>query len=151
LRARDWNCARKRADLAAVDNNSLGEWSAAYRLVPDCLAVRRFVSTDECIAHAKFSVELDDEDKPILYTNDGNGKIVYTTNLTDINRWDVMLYDVAVTRFAHELAKALARDMKLATTLWQLYVAKMEEVSGVDEAEGGVEQTFDKTLVTVRY
>src|ERR1043166_7447863 len=64
LRAVDWNCARRRKQLTLINeadgtNDSLGEWTKAYRLPGEVLAVRRFVSTDNCIKHAKFSRELD--------------------------------------------------------------------------------------------
>src|ERR1043166_7135399 len=131
LRAADWNCARRRKALASVNaadgtNDSLGEWSKAYRLPPDCLAVRRFVSTERCIKYAKFSVEIDDEDKRVLYTNDGNSKIVYTGDLLDCNRWDSLLIEACMTALAIEFALAISRDTKAAMEMMKLYQGKIE-------------------------
>lgn len=151
----DWNCARKRKQLVKIgtgstDNGSLGEWNYAYRLPPDCLVVRRFVSSSWDFCHAKFSVEIDSQDKRILYTNHGNDKIVYTCNMTDVNRWSATLYDACGTRLSVEFATAIARDSKLAMTQMEKYLKKIELASGVDEAEGGIEVEMGRDLVSVR-
>ena len=151
LRTRDWNCARKRATLDALDPNlSLGEWTLAYRLPPDCLAVRRFVSEFDDIKRAKFSVESDPDDKRILFTRHGNNKIVYTANLLDVNRWDPLLFDACATRLAIQFAITIPRDLKFMQALQGVYQAKIEETTGVDEAEGGIDVVYDRTLVNVR-
>lgn len=155
LRAHDWNCARTRKVLTLVgavdDNGSLGEWKYAYRIPPDCLAVRRFVSNVTEIRYAKFSVEIDSEDKRILYTTNGNDKIVYTKDLLDVNRWDALLADACVTRLAGEFAMAIPHDLKLAAGLWEAYEKKKLEAEGVDDAESGVESVYGDDLVSVRW
>lgn len=151
LRTRDWNCARKRAELVEVPGDpSLGEWSQAYRLPVDCVAMRRFVSTYDDVKHAKFSVENDAEDKKILFTDCGTNKIVYTADLTDVNRWDPLLFDACATRLAIQFAITFARDLDFLTTLWKVYANKIEEAAGVDDSEGGIEDVYAKDLVTVR-
>jgi len=155
LRAHDWNCARTRKALTLVgavdDNDSLGEWSYAYRLPADCLAVRRFVSDDSCVKYAKFSVEIDSEDKRILYTNYGNDKIVYTRDLMDVNRWDSLLCDACSTRLAVEFATAIPRDIKMSLGIMEIYEKKILQAQGVDEAECGIESVYSGDLVSVRW
>lgn len=152
LRVRDWNCARKRRELDALDAGlSLGEWSLAYRLPPDCVAVRRFVSTCPETAHAPFSVERDPDDKPILFTNCGNNKIVYTALIDDVNRWDPLLFDACASRLAVQFAITLNKDLKFLQSCWQAYQMKIEEAAGVDEAESGVERVIRSDFVGVRF
>lgn len=151
LRTRDWNCARKRAIVDVLDASlSLGEWTQAFRLPPDCLAMRRFVSDFKHVKYAKFSVESDPDDKRILFTTHGNNKIVYTANLLDVNRWDSLLFDACATRLAIQFAITIPRDLKFMQALQSVYQAKIEETTGVDEAEGGIEVFYDSTLVDVR-
>lgn len=146
LRGRDWNCARKREVLIAVDNPAVGEWSYAYRLPTDCLAMRRFSSNIRCVAFAPYSVE-----GRILLTNNTPVKIVYTAEVTNPNLWDTLLFDACATRLAAELAGPIVRDFGMAKGFWEEYMAKIDEATGVDEAEGGIEKVWSDTLVQVRY
>lgn len=150
LRARDWNAARARATLAAVTNDS-SEWAYAFRLPADCLAMRRFDSEYDYIKHAKFSVEIDAEDKPVLYTDSGTSKIVYTKNLTDVNRWDALLFHTGAVRLAYYLAGPVVRDHKLLQVKLQELQAAFDEGVGVDETEGGTEDVYSADLVNVRF
>lgn len=150
LRAHDWNCARRRAELATVTNASLGEWSYAYRLPPDCLAVRRFVSDIPEVAFAKFSVELDSENKHVLYTNYGVNKLVFTGELFDVNRWDALCFDAGATRLAIDFASVFPRDAKWVQLMWETYRGKIEEAQGVNETEGGLERVYSNSIANVR-
>lgn len=150
LRAHDWNCARRRRELNATTNDSLGEWTYAFRLPDDCLAVRRFVSPYEATAYATYSVELDSQDKRILYTDCGVAKVVYTAEFTDVNRWDALLFDAAVTRLAIEFAAVFPRDSKWVQMNWELYQKKIDEAAGVNETEGGLERVYSDSIASVR-
>lgn len=151
LRVRDWNAVRGRAELAEVTNTSLGEWSKAYRLPTDCLCMRRFVSVWRDIKFARYSVEIDDDDKRTLFTTDGTNKIVYTRNITDVNRWDSLLFNACALRVAWYLAGPIVRDFKLQQGMLQSLAAQFEEACGVDEGEGGLDNPYDRTLLTVRF
>lgn len=151
LRINDWNCARRRIALNLLtDDFSLGEWFFSYRLPTDCLAVRRFVGLNEEERSQKFSVEQDQDGKPLLLTNVDQAKIVYTHNLTDVNRFDALLFDACATRLAIQFAISFPRDLKFLTSLWEVYKSKVEEAVGADEAEGGIESSYAYDMVTVR-
>lgn len=150
LRAQDWNCARRRAELATVTNESQGEWDYAYGLPADNLAVRRFASSIPAIAFAKFSVELTGEDKPILYTNEISAKIVYTKDLLDVNRWDALLFDAGAARLAIDFAAVFSRDETTVKNMHELYQMKLDEAAGVNAAEGGVERVYSKSILDAR-
>lgn len=153
LRVRNWGFARRRKQLDALDPAlSLGQWTQAYRLPPDCVAVRHFISAinNPQEMHAERSVEIDAEDKRILFTSDGTDKIVYTTYLLDVNRWDALAYDCCATRLAAEFATIMLRDFKLAAGFWEKYKEKLDEADGVDKAESGIQSIYDSTLVDVR-
>lgn len=151
LRTRDWNCARRRAALDLLPTDlSFGEWGFSYSLPANCLAVRRFVGLTEEDRGQRFSVEQDDNGKPILLTNVDNAAIVYTFNLTDVNRWDSLLFDACATRLAIQFAISFARDLKFLTSLWEVYKAKLEEAMGVDESEGGIEKVSSREIINVR-
>lgn len=153
LRARDWNCVRARATLPALDAHalSLGEWSAAYRVPPDLLCMRRFVSTSNYIKFAAYSIEIDEDGKRVLYTNLGSDKIVYTRNVTDVNRWDSLLFGAAALKLAMFLTGPIVRDFKMAQAMMAHLAVQFEEAIGVDEGEGRLDQVYDSTLVSVRY
>lgn len=152
LRTRDWNCARRRAALNLLTEDiSLGEWAFNYRLPAGCLAARRFVGTEDSDKTAKFSVEQDQDGKPVLLTNVSNARLVYTHNLLDVNRWDTLLADACATRLAIEFATSFARDLKFMETMWKKYQSKIEEATGVDESEGGIESAYNDDMVAVRF
>lgn len=152
LRARDWNCARGRVELNALDSSlSLGEWSQAYRLPDDFLCMRRFISTDPQIQFAAYNVEIDENDKRILFTNCGTNKVVYTRHVTDVNRWDSLLFGTCALKLAWYLAGPIVRDFKAQQAAMQSLAMQFEEAIGVNEAEGGHDRVYDDTLVSVRF
>ena len=150
LRARDWNCARRRAALAEVTNESLGEWAYAYRTPADCLAVRRFVG-ERTGCRSPFAWEIDSASKRILYCNVQNAKIVYTANITDVNRWDKLLFNACGAMLAARLAGAWGRDTKLAEKFMGDAFREFDEAYGVDEGESGNEQESSTLFTDVRY
>jgi len=152
LRARDWNCARARATLAALDASiSLGEWSQAYRLPADFLCMRRFISTCPDIQFAAYNVEIDADDKRVLFTNCGTNTVVYTRNVLDVNRWDSNLFGATAAKLALYLAAPIVRDFKVVQGIMADLQVKFEEAIGVNEAEGGHDRVYDDTLVSVRF
>ena len=152
LRANDWNCARRRRPLAlrAGADLSLGEWAYTYEVPSDCLAVRRFAGLSDEAKFASFSVEKDENWTPILFTNVENAAIVYTGNMTDVNRFDSMLFDACATRLGIEFCIAFPRELKFMEALWQQYKNKIEEAVGADEAEGGIEKAYERDMGNVR-
>jgi hypothetical protein len=153
MRKRDWNCVRGRKQLASLDARalSLGEWSFAYRLPADFLCMRSFISWNEDVKFAAYRVEIDDDDKRVLFTDCGNDKIVYTRNITDVNRWDSLMFKACCYKLAEDLAAPIVRDIKMQQWYAQRYAAEFEEAIGVNEGEGGHDQVYDDTLVSVRY
>lgn len=149
LRLRDWNCARRRAQMEISTSDGLGEYEKAYFLPIDCVAVRRFIGTNDADKYARFSIEVDGDGRRILFTDDGTDKIVYTASV-NIGLWDGLLVAAGIEYLAHEFAIAFGRDFRVASAIWEKYERKIDEASGVDESEGGVEHFYDKTLVTVR-
>lgn len=149
LRARDWNSVRGRATLNAVDNET-SEWVYAFRLPVDCLCVRRFDSDIEYIKHAAFSVEIDAENKRILYTTNGTNKIVYTRNITDVTLWNNLLFGTCAVRLAYYLAGPIVRDHKLLQVKLRELREAYDEAVGVDESEGQFEYVLSRDLVNVR-
>ena len=152
LRAADWNCARRRRVLAlrAGPDLSLGEWSYTYEVPTDCLAVRRYIGIHDETKFAPFSVEKDENFTPILFSNIEQAAIVYTADMTDVNRFDSMLFDACATRLGIEFCIAFPRELKFMTALWEVYQKKIEEAMGADEAEGGIEKAYERDMVNVR-
>jgi hypothetical protein len=150
LRARDWNCARRRKALAAATNESLGEWINAYRIPSDCLAVRRLISFLAPGSRHRFSVESDSQGKPILYCSIANAGIVYTANITDVNRWDRLLFNAASAMLAAKLASSFSRDIKLAEKFMADAFREFDEAVGVDEGEGMRESEISTSFLDVR-
>lgn len=150
LRAHDWNCARRRRALVAVTNDSLEEWAYAYRVPVDCLAVRRFVGSDDFTRGASFAVELGNDDESILYCNVVDAKIVYTAEFTNVGGWDSLLYDACSARLALEFAATFAREIRWIEAMWKLWIQKTDEAVGVNSSEGGDERLYSNALAEVR-
>lgn len=154
LRARDWNCARRRATLAAITNESLGEWAFAYATPTDCLAVRRFVIDGLMTCPnppQRFSWEMNSQGKRILYCNHSPASIVYTFKNNNPERWDGLLQRAFVGLLASELACSFAKDVKLGDAFAAKAFREFDEAVGVDEAEGEREIETSELFVNVRY
>ncbi len=152
LRQRDWNSARGRAIPALLPTDrSFGEWAYSYRLPSDFLCMRRFISLVPFIANSPYSVEIDNENKKTLLCNIVNAVIVYTRDITDVNRWDDLLFNACVTRLAWHLTGPMVRDFKMQAGFFQSLEAEFAEAIGVDEAEGPLEVQTDSTLIDVRF
>lgn len=153
LRARDWNCVRGRKQLASLDARalSLGEWSFAYRLPDDFLCMRSFITWNPETKFAAYRVEIDDGDKRVLFTDCGTDKVVYTRNVTDVNRWDSLLFGACALKLAVYLTGPIIRDFKMAQGMMAHFAVQFEEAIGANEGEGGHDQPYDGTLVSVRY
>src|SRR6266511_2763865 len=114
LRARDWNSVRGRAALTLLPTDrSFGEWAYSYRLPTDFLCFRRFISTYVFVKNSGYSVEIDIENKKTLLCNVQNAVMVYTRNITDVNRWDPLLFNACVTRLAWHFTGPMVRDFKM--------------------------------------
>jgi hypothetical protein len=113
--------------------------------------MRRFDSDVEETRHAKFSVEIGSDDKAILYTNLGISRIVYTKNITDVNRWDSLLFETCATRLAWYLTGPIVRDHNLIKVKMDELQVAFDEAVGVNEAEGGINEYYSRDLVTVRW
>lgn len=151
LRGRDWNSVRGRAALALLTTDeSLGEWSFSYRLPDDCLCMRRFISTVNCVKGERYSVEIDGQGKRAIYCNVKDAKIVYTRNVTNVEVWDALLFDTGATRLAWHLVGPIVRDFKMAQLFLQKLADAFEQAIGVDEAEGNIEILTNSPLVDVR-
>jgi hypothetical protein len=152
LRAHDWNSVRGRIEpnLLPTDR-SFGEWGYSYRLPTDFLCFRRFISQDPKDAYAPYSIEIDSENKPTLLTDIPSAKIIYTRNITDFNRWDVLLQMAAVCKLALHLVGPIVRDTKMQQYWYQAMEAGFTTACGVDEAEGGMEIATDSNLIDVRF
>ena len=100
---------------------------------------------------AKYNVEIDADNKPILFTNDGTNKVVYTRNVTDVNRWDSLLFGACAAKLAMYLCGPIVRDTKMQQAAMALAKDAFEEAIGVNEGEGGHDRVYDDTLVSVRF
>jgi hypothetical protein len=136
--------------VLTTNNESLGEWAYSYRTPSDCLAVRRFVGEHRCGPFNRFSWESDTEGKRVLYCDIADAKIVYTGNLTDVNRWDSLLINACVGMLGERLAASFAKDMKMAMAFASAALQKFDDAVGVDEAEGQREIEVSTGFVDVR-
>jgi len=151
LRARDWECARRRAALVTTTiNESLGEWAYSYRTPPDCLAVRRLVCFPYTNNRHVFSWEIDSGNKRVLYCNMAEAAIVYTGNVLDVNRWDRLLFNATAALLASRLAGSFGKDIRLAEKFLSDAYREFDEAVGVDEGEGNREIEVSTTFIDVR-
>ena len=151
LRMRDWNCARRRATLSLTTNNeSLGEWTYSYRTPADCLAVRRLICFPYTNQRHVFSWEVDSEGKRVLYCHLENAAIIYQANITDVNRWDRLLFNACAALLASRLAASFGKDVKMAEKFLMDAYREFDEAVGVDEGEGNREIEVSTDFIDVR-
>jgi hypothetical protein len=152
LRARDWNCVRGRAALASLTTDkSMGEWQYSYRLPNDCLCVRRFVGDTNFTRGRSFSVEVDNDNKRVIFCDVAQAQIVYTRNITNPELWDSQLFNTVACRLAWHLTGPIVRDYKLADMFLQKFQLAFEEAIASDEGEGNIEILTNSPLVDVRF
>lgn len=132
LRSYDWNFAAQRASLpAAADAPAFG-YAAAFPLPADCLLVRA--------VHNPGTIAWEVEQRRILTNARAPLLVCYTARVTNPSAFDVLFTDALVTRLAADLAVQLSESQSRATSLYQLFQAKLSDARRRDADEGATQR-----------
>jgi len=128
LRSYDWNFATRRASLPASADKPAFGYAAAFPLPADCLLVRA--------VHNAGNVPWEVEQRAILASAPAPLLVSYTARVTNPATFDVLFTDALVTRLAADLAVQLSDSQSRATSLYQLFQAKLADARRRDADEG---------------
>ena len=150
LEYHDWNCARKRAELAAQATAPIFGYGYSYVLPSNYLKVRRINGSETVIYKVEGQALLTDEVSPIF--------LEYTGFEIDPNQWSPSVYQCMSLFLQAKLAVPLKSDSKLARDLRdELFGSPargipsfLQEAASMDGIEGSQEAQTTPDLILVR-
>lgn len=128
LRDHPWNCATKRASLAALATAPVWGYARQFQLPTDCLRVLG----PENPNREPWKVE----GRKILTDLAAPLNILYIAQVTDPNEFDALFREALSARLAMEWAEPVSGNTTLQAQMAQLYAAKLRDARGVDGQEG---------------
>ena len=88
LREFPWAFSRRFADLGLVEEDPTDEWAYSYRYPSDALMIRRFLSERNETRQTRIPhVILGDDTGGLLYTDEEDAAIEYTSRITDTQKF----------------------------------------------------------------
>lgn len=103
-RAAEWNCLKRRANLAQNTTGPEFGWTYSYPLPAGCL---RVVKLNGLEGHPDDDFEVEGRD---LLTDADTAKIEYIFSETDTNKWDALFTNAVVVLLAARIATAFRQD-----------------------------------------
>lgn len=142
LREHFWNFATKRENLTAASVAPTFGWTYAYDVPQDWVRSKQLGDRVDC--QPRWEME-----GYTLVTNETTAPLIYIASIPDPALWDVMFYDAYSTHLASKIAMPMTKDVKFASGLYQLYLSKLPNATGVDGQETGVtqRQTVDDLII----
>ncbi|WP_448207287.1 hypothetical protein [Azospirillum sp. sgz302134] len=140
LRAYPWNCATRRAHLAALSPPPPFGFDQRYRLPDDCLTVRAIWGAPD----APWQIE----GRELLTNVAAPLPIVYTARLDDESLFDPSLAAAVAARLAWDMASTLIDSQTAMDALEARYRRTLQEARQTDAAEGQLPQPDDATSLS---
>ena len=134
LRLHDWNCARERAELAALSETPPMEWSYYYQLPVGCLAVRAVQDSGGAEGYAW------EREGSRIVTNEEEIFLVYTKVPVV---FDSTLRSAIAARLAWYMAYRLTQSRALQKEALNQFGMIMAGSVGADAVEGLKDITMD--------
>lgn len=145
LRAFSWNFAIERQGLALLAEAPLFEFDHAYQLPTDPFCLRVLTLEDALGTTIKWKVE-----GRKLLTNLDSVKIKYIARVEDAGIFDPIFVSCLSARLASSLAMGITERKESATTMFQLFVARLREARTIDSQEGSSDDIDSLDLLIVR-
>lgn len=152
LRYHDWAFARKRVNLAQLDEEYSG-FDFVYQYPSDCLCARKITGADgsttsvvwntdtqryNYTGKVKYEIGLSSvSNTPIILTNQELAELVYTARVTNFNIYDSMFAEALAWKLAADLAMPLVGKPEMQQAFYQnfLYAITQARVSNANEEE----------------
>ena len=136
LRSYPWNCAMRRAQLAAVPAAPAWGFARTFPLPADCL---RVMEADGDLAGLRWRIE----GRALLCDADGPLNIRYVAQMDDPAEIDALLTDAIAARLAHDIGFAVTGSRETQSQMMQVFNLAMREARRIDAQE----QSQDDELV----
>ncbi|HSW00023.1 MAG TPA: hypothetical protein VLI39_07615 [Sedimentisphaerales bacterium] len=169
LRDFDWNFASARKVLAESAETVTG-WAYVYAYPSDCIAARQIIDVTDGSVYAEweeggnvsvrvsgpqgklpFDVVLNStKSGRLICTNIEAAELRYTAQVTDPNLFDALFTDALSWRLASELAQPLRGDLRLAQSLFQMYLAKLARARSENANEMHMDPQDTSSFVEAR-
>ncbi len=117
-----WGFATKHATLALRTDTPYGNWTYAYAVPSDCLAIRKIWNPYSNEIFIEFDVAASaDLTSKLIMTSQADAVLVYTARVTDTNMFDLAFVDALAWRLAADLAVPLTGDTQVQQAAYQMY------------------------------
>lgn len=144
LRSHPWNCAIKRAALAASPTAPTFGWERSFPLPTDCLRVLSVDGDEDTLGNWQV------EGRSILTNLSAPLNIRYIFRVTEPGLLDPALVSAIAARLAMELAMPLAGSLPMRQQMQREYVDRIREARSVDGQEGTALQVGAEDFVWSR-
>jgi len=142
LRAHPWNCAKRRAQLAANATAPAFGFSAAFPLPGDYIRLAELPDWDD----PKYAVE----DGQLLGDFTAPLNLIYIYDLQDPTRFDPLLVAALGYALAAELAEPLCQDTSKQQSMLKLLQGKLDLAKLVSSQENSSPEFDDDVLLRSR-
>jgi len=106
LRAHPWSFARSRVQVAADSTDPAFGYAKRYAIPPDCLRILPTNGTNATQDQGDFQIE----DRYILTDTSSPIDLVYLTQVTDENTFDVLFTELLIARIAMDIAEKVTQS-----------------------------------------
>lgn len=148
LRAAPWNCARKRAALAALSEEPAWGYDYYYALPADYMNMQAIDGLSEGM---QWSLEETDAGvRAIAIDLDAPLNIAYTYQLRDIAKADALFKGAFVALLAATICPPLTKSAVISQRCWAVFDRKVGEAQGADSRDGSRRPQPDSLVVSIR-
>lgn len=135
LRAHPWNFAKKRADLALLEDAPVSGFDNAFQLPTDCL---RVLETD-LLPHDEWALESDSR----ILTNESAIAVLYVADITDASKFDATFSEVLAYMMAEQLALPLTNGASIAAAMRAAAKEELREARSFNGQERGSQKQVE--------
>jgi hypothetical protein len=126
FRSHPWNCLQKRIELSSDTETPAWGYTKQFTLPTDSLRLLSIYDS---------SYDYRVEGRKIV-SNLETMKILYVSRVEDPNEYDELLRETIASALAADIAYAITSSNPVATTMYNLYQAKLKDARFVDSTEG---------------
>jgi hypothetical protein len=139
MRAANWNCLKKRIQLASNPTPAF-EWEYSYTQPVECVRVVRVNGISPGNSYAQSLYEIEGRD---ILTNSDECKLQYIEYTDDVTVFDALLDRAIITLFASRLASIIPGDDELSLRLLDVYTNEILPQAKLIDAKEKHSRRFD--------
>jgi hypothetical protein len=138
-----WPECMKRATLTASTTSPNHEWSYAYVLPADYLALDNLY--EHSALQGDYSVEAN-----LLLTNYGTANIRYIAKVSDTTKWSPELVEITKLKLAMDLVMALSARQEIYNMMASQFTYALEKAKGTTARRSRPRPVFESSWITAR-